>query len=231
MKRHLTPAAAFICALALATPCVRPASAQQYNPGDPIPPDPEVTTGTLANGLTWFIHENDEPENRAELRLVVNAGSILEDEDQLGLAHFVEHMAFNGTENFEKQALVDYLESIGMQFGPDVNAYTSFDETVYMLQVPMDDPEVLATAFQILVDWAGGVLFDPEEVDKERGVVIEEWRGQEWVARRGSRTSRYRFCSTVRGMRSGSRSGTPISWRTRPPSGCADSTMTGTVRT
>lgn len=184
MKRHLTPAAAFICALALATPCVRPASAQQYNPGDPIPPDPEVTTGTLANGLTWFVHENDEPENRAELRLVVNAGSILEDEDQLGLAHFVEHMAFNGTENFEKQALVDYLESIGMQFGPDVNAYTSFDETVYMLQVPMDDPEVLATAFQILVDWAGGVLFDPEEVDKERGVVIEEWRGRRGGAAR-----------------------------------------------
>ena len=178
MKRHSTPAAAFICALALATPCVRPAFAQQYDPADPIPPDPEVTTGTLANGLTYFIHENDEPENRAELRLVVNAGSILEDEDQLGLAHFVEHMAFNGTENFEKQALVDYLESIGMQFGPDVNAYTSFDETVYMLQVPMDDAEVLETAFQILVDWAGGILFDPEEVDKERGVIIEEWRGR-----------------------------------------------------
>ena len=139
-----------------------------------------MVTGTLDNGLTFFIHQNDQPENRAELRLVVNAGSILEEDDQLGLAHFVEHMAFNGTRNFEKQALVDYLESIGMRFGPDINAYTSFDETVYMLQVPMDDPEVLSTAFQILVDWASGVLFDPEEVDKERGVVIEEWR-----ARRG----------------------------------------------
>ena len=154
------------------------AAAQVFDPADPIPPDPAVIAGTLDNGLRYFVHENGEPENRAELRLVVNAGSILEDEDQLGLAHFVEHMAFNGTEHFEKQALVEYLESIGMQFGPDINAYTSFDETVYMLQVPMDDPEMLATAFRILKDWAQGVLFDPEEVDRERGVVIEEWRGR-----------------------------------------------------
>ncbi len=154
------------------------AGAQELDHSAPIPADPEVVTGTLDNGLTYYIQENDEPENRTELRLVVNAGSILEDEDQLGLAHFVEHMAFNGTENFEKQALIDYLEGIGMRFGPHINAYTSFDETVYMLRVPMDDPEMLSTAFQILVDWAGGVLFDPEEVDKERGVVIEEWRGR-----------------------------------------------------
>ena len=154
------------------------AAAQMPDPADPIPPDPAVLTGTLDNGLTYFVHENDQPENRAELRLVVNAGSILEDDDQLGLAHFVEHMAFNGTRNFEKQALVNYLESIGMQFGPHINAYTSFDETVYMLRVPMDDPEVLATGFQILEDWAQAQLFDPEEVDKERGVVIEEWRGR-----------------------------------------------------
>ena len=184
MKNLANPGTAWICAVAIAAPFGPPLLAQQHSPDDPIPPDPEVVTGTLANGLTYFIHENDEPENRAELRLVVNAGSILEDEDQQGLAHFVEHMAFNGTRNFEKQALVDYLESIGMQFGPDVNAYTSFDETVYMLQVPMDDPEVLATAFQILVDWAGGILFDPEEVDKERGVVIEEWRGRRGGAAR-----------------------------------------------
>ena len=154
------------------------ASAQIQDLDAPIPPEPEVVTGTLDNGLTYYIHENNEPENRTELRLVVNAGSILEDDDQLGLAHFVEHMAFNGTENFEKQALIDYLEGIGMQFGPHINAYTSFDETVYMLRVPMDDPEMLSTAFQILVDWASGLLFDPEEVDKERGVVIEEWRGR-----------------------------------------------------
>ena len=154
------------------------ATAQMPDPADPIPPDPAVITGMLENGLTYFIHENDQPENRVELRLVVNAGSILEDDDQLGLAHFVEHMAFNGTRNFEKQALVNYLESIGMQFGPHINAYTSFDETVYMLRVPMDDPEAVATGFQILEDWAQGQVFDPDEVDKERGVVIEEWRGR-----------------------------------------------------
>lgn len=184
MKHHCSPfpvrfpsliALAAMCAPGVWVPAV---SAQVPDPGQPIPPDPTVMTGKLANGFTYFVRENDQPENRAELRLVVNAGSILEDDDQLGLAHLVEHMAFNGTVNFEKQELVDYLELIGMQFGPDVNAYTSFDETVYMLQVPMDDPEILATAFQILEDWAHGVLFDPEEVDKERGVVIEEWRGR-----------------------------------------------------
>ncbi len=173
------PAMAGLAALAATATLLCSTGAAAQVPMDaPIPPDPAVVTGTLDNGLTFFIHQNDQPENRAELRLVVNAGAILEDEDQLGLAHFVEHMAFNGTENFEKQALVNYLESIGMRFGPDINAYTSFDETVYMLQVPMDDPEVLSTAFQILVDWASAVVFDPEEVDKERGVVIEEWRGR-----------------------------------------------------
>ncbi|MYK68785.1 MAG: insulinase family protein, partial [Gammaproteobacteria bacterium] len=158
----------------LLAPSLLPAQAPA--PGSPLPADPAVTVGELANGLRYYVRENATPENRAEFRLVVNAGSILEDEDQLGLAHFTEHMAFNGTENFEKQELVDYLESIGMQFGPHINAYTSFDETVYMLRVPMDDAEVLETAFQILQDWARGVVFDPEEVDRERGVVIEEWR-------------------------------------------------------
>ncbi|MDE0473824.1 MAG: insulinase family protein, partial [Gammaproteobacteria bacterium] len=147
----------------LLAPAILPAQAPV--PDSPLPADPAVAVGELANGLRYYVRENATPENRAEFRLVVNAGSILEDEDQLGLAHFTEHMAFNGTENFEKQELVDYLESIGMQFGPHINAYTSFDETVYMLRVPMDDPEVLETAFQILQDWARGVVFDPEEVD------------------------------------------------------------------
>ena len=166
--------AAFATAGALLAPAVLPA--QTPEPDAPLPPDPAVTVGELPNGLRYYVRENDTPENRAEFRLVVNAGSILEDDDQLGLAHFTEHMAFNGTENFEKQELVDYLESIGMQFGPHINAYTGFDETVYMLRVPMDRPDVLETAFQILQDWAQGVLFEPEEVDAERGVVIEEWR-------------------------------------------------------
>jgi zinc protease len=141
-----------------------------------LPVDPAVIAGTLPNGVRYYIRQNSRPEQRAELRLVVNAGSILEDEQQLGLAHFAEHMAFNGTRNFPKAELVTYLESIGMRFGPDLNAYTSFDETVYMLQVPTDSLAPLATAVQILEDWAHGVSFDPEEIEKERGVVLEEWR-------------------------------------------------------
>jgi zinc protease len=141
-----------------------------------LPVDPDVKIGRFDNGLQYYIRANKEPEERAELRLVVNAGSILEDDDQQGLAHFVEHMAFNGTKHFPKQELVSFMESIGMRFGPSVNAYTSFDETVYMLQVPTDRPGVMEKAFQILQDWAQHVTFEPEEVDKERGVILEEWR-------------------------------------------------------
>ncbi|MFQ5751833.1 MAG: M16 family metallopeptidase, partial [bacterium] len=150
--------------------------AQYAELNEVLPVDPNITIGKLANGLKYYIRENKKPENRAELRLVVNAGSVLEDDDQQGLAHFVEHMAFNGTKNFAKQEIIDYLESIGMRFGPDINAYTSFDETVYMLQVPTDSSQVVETAFQILEDWAHNVSFEAEEIDKERGVVIEEWR-------------------------------------------------------
>jgi zinc protease len=141
-----------------------------------LPVDPHLTVGTLENGLRYYIRANQRPEDRAELRVVLNAGSVLEDEDQLGLAHFVEHMAFNGTEHFPKLDLIHYLEAIGMRFGPDVNAYTSFDETVFELTVPTDSVEVLEQAFQILEDWAHGVTFDPEQIELERGVVIEEWR-------------------------------------------------------
>ena len=138
--------------------------------------DPKVTIGKLSNGFRYVIRPNSKPENRSELRLVVDVGSVLENEDQQGLAHFVEHMAFNGTENFHKQELVDYLELVGMRFGPDLNAYTSFDETVYMLQIPMDSTIVIDTAMQILLDWAKGIKFESKEIDKERGVVVEEWR-------------------------------------------------------
>ncbi|MFQ6613287.1 MAG: M16 family metallopeptidase [Fidelibacterota bacterium] len=141
-----------------------------------LPLDSAVVSGTLENGLTYFIRRNEKPENRVELRLAVNAGSILEDNDQQGLAHLTEHMAFNGTTHFPKQKLVDYLERIGMRFGADVNAYTSFDETVYMLEVPTEEASYIDTGFQVLRDWAGELLFEPEEVDKERGVVKEEWR-------------------------------------------------------
>ena len=138
--------------------------------------DPQIRTGRLENGLRFYIRTNTKPENRAELWLAVDTGSMQEDDDQQGLAHFVEHMAFNGTKHFEKQELIDYLEGIGMKFGPDINAFTSFDETVYMLTVPTDDEQILAQAFQILEDWAHGVSFEGEEIDKERGVVVEEWR-------------------------------------------------------
>src|SRR6185503_406512 len=141
-----------------------------------IPNDPQITTGRFANGLRYYIRTNKKPEKRAELRLVVNAGSILEDQDQSGLAHFVEHMAVNGTKNFPGQETVTFLESLGMRFGPSVNAFTSFDETVYQLQVPADKPEILDKAFLILEDWAHNVTFDPKEIDKERGVITEEWR-------------------------------------------------------
>jgi len=152
------------------------AALAQVSLDDPLIPDARVQTGVLDNGLRYYIRENRRPEQRAELRLVVKAGSVLEDDDQQGLAHFVEHMAFNGTRNFAHQDLVNYLELVGMRFGPDLNAYTSFDETVYMLQVPTDSDSVFHTAWQILEDWASAVSFEPEETDKERGVVIEEWR-------------------------------------------------------
>ena len=141
-----------------------------------LPADTAITVGTLPNGVRYYIRVNSRPEKRAELRLVVNAGSVLEDPDQRGLAHMVEHMAFNGTQHFAKQDIVNYIESIGMQFGADLNAYTSFDETVYMLQVPTDTGTALAKGIQILEDWAHLVTFDTMEINKERGVVIEEWR-------------------------------------------------------
>jgi zinc protease len=170
-----------LTALLLGAP-VAEAASQSLN--TPLPLDPDVRVGTLSNGLRYFIRVNDKPRHRAELRLAVNAGSVLEADDQQGLAHFVEHMAFNGTRNFAKQQLVDYLESIGVRFGPDVNAYTSFDETVYSLQVPTDSAGPLEMGFRILADWAHEQVFDSLEVEKERGVVIEEWRlGQGAAAR------------------------------------------------
>lgn len=147
-------------------------------PDDPsaeIPMAPGIIKGKLDNGLTYIIRQNTEPEERVELRLAINAGSLMEDDDQLGLAHFTEHMAFNGTENFEKNELVDVLQMAGVKFGAHLNAYTSFDETVYMLKVPTTDT-TMEKSMQILEDWAGGITFNEAEIDKERGVVIEEWR-------------------------------------------------------
>ena len=141
-----------------------------------VPVDPRITVGTLSNGLRYYVRANKQPQNRAELRLVVNAGSVLEDDDQRGLAHFVEHMCFNGTRHFPKQDVVAFLQSTGMHFGAHINANTSFDQTVYQLEIPTDNPAVIDRSLLVLEDWAHAVSFDPAEVDKERGVILEEWR-------------------------------------------------------
>ncbi|HRH65910.1 MAG TPA: insulinase family protein [Bacteroidia bacterium] len=142
----------------------------------PLPSDPKVRTGTLNNGMKYYIRQNSKPEKRAEFRLAVNAGSTSENDDQQGLAHLVEHMAFNGTKNFKKNELIDYLESVGTKFGAHLNAYTSFDETVYMIQLPTDSESIVNKGIQILEEWSHNLLFDSMEVEKERGVVVEEWR-------------------------------------------------------
>ena len=151
-------------------------AAAQVKLTDPLPIAPEIKIGKLSNGLTYYIRKNSRPEKKVELRLIIKAGSILEDDDQQGLAHFTEHMAFNGTKNFKKNDLVSFLQSIGVKFGADLNAYTSFDETVYILPVPLDKPENLDKGFLVLEDWASTVAFEDAEIDKERGVVLEESR-------------------------------------------------------
>ncbi|MFP4644864.1 MAG: M16 family metallopeptidase, partial [Spirochaetales bacterium] len=166
-----------VCATANAAPDIQitpETSADEAR--NELPQDPAVRTGTLENGLTYYVRENARPENRASLRLAINAGSILEDEDQLGLAHFLEHMAFAGTESFEEDEIIGFLEDIGMRFGPHVNAYVSFDETVYSLEVPTEDAEVMERALRILEEWGHRIALDDQDVERERGVIIEEWR-------------------------------------------------------
>ena len=156
------------------TPVSNPALSASLS--QPVPVDSRISIGYLANGLRYYIRANERPMQRAELRLVVNVGSVVEDDDQIGLAHFVEHMAFSGSQHFAKLELVKFMESIGMRLGPGVNANTSFDETVYMLHVPTDNPEAMSKAFLFLADVAHNLSFDPEAIEKERGVIVEEWR-------------------------------------------------------
>ncbi|MCL2139879.1 MAG: insulinase family protein, partial [Treponema sp.] len=148
---------------------------------DQVPFMESVRTGTLPSGLRYFILENSRPENRAYLTLAVNAGSVLEEDDERGLAHFVEHMAFRGTERFPETELINYLRSLGMRFGPEVNAYTGFDMTVYGIEVPVEDngngiKQVPATALEVIDDWSRAITFSPEETDNERPVILEEYR-------------------------------------------------------
>jgi len=141
-----------------------------------LPLDPAVRTGKLPNGFTYYIRHNEEPKNRVIFYLANKVGSILENDDQRGLAHFMEHMSFNGTKHFPKNELVNYLQRSGVRFGADLNAYTSFDETVYQLPIPSDKPELVQGGLQIMRDWAQDATLDPTEIDKERGVVLEEKR-------------------------------------------------------
>lgn len=141
-----------------------------------LPLDSQVRAGKLSNGFTYFIRHNDEPKNRVIMYLVNKVGSILEDDDQRGLAHFMEHMSFNGTKHFPKSQLIDYLQRSGVRFGADLNAYTSFDETVYQLPLPTDRPGVVTNGLQIMRDWAQEASLESEEINRERGVVLEEKR-------------------------------------------------------
>jgi zinc protease len=138
--------------------------------------DNAIRIGVLDNGLTYYIRENDSPGGRAQLRLAVEAGSIQEVDDQRGVAHFLEHMAFNGTERFPANELVLVLQRFGAEFGPDINAYTSYEETVYELELPTDDGATVEAGFDVLFEWASGIALDPAEIDLERGVLVEEWR-------------------------------------------------------
>lgn len=203
----LIPASALILALSIPLGCAtQPESAEaahaataagateaagthQAAETDNLELNPAVRHGTLENGLTYYVQQNDRPEDRVQLRLVVNAGSVLEQDDERGLAHFVEHMAFNGTEKYEKDAIIDYLEKTGMSFGPDINASTSFDQTIYKLNLPSGsksepNTDILETGVDILKEWAFNIAFAPKEVEKEKGVIIEEWRGARGAAAR-----------------------------------------------
>lgn len=143
----------------------------------PIPVDPDVRIGKLDNGLTYYIRHNDYKKDRADFYIAQKVGSILEEDDQRGLAHFLEHMCFNGTEHFEGNGLISYLETIGVKFGANLNAYTGVDETVYNISdVPVVRESIVDSCLLILSDWADGLTLDPEEIDKERGVIHEEWR-------------------------------------------------------
>jgi zinc protease len=170
------PPAASVAGVAAAPSAAAPRTDEAARDDLPLPTDPAAHLATLPNGLRTYVRAHREPQKRAQLRLVVNAGSVLEEEGERGLAHFVEHMAFNGTRLFKKQEIVDFMEKIGMRFGQHANAYTGLDETVYTFEVPTDDAAILERSFLMLQQLASEVSFEPHEVDRERGVVIEEWR-------------------------------------------------------
>src|SRR5574344_1793642 len=150
-----------------------------------IPIDPNVRYGKLKNGLTYYIRHNEKPKERADFYIAQNVGAILEEDSQNGLAHFLEHMAFNGTKNYPGKGIINYLEALGVKFGENINAYTSLDETVYNLSnVPVTRPSIIDSALLVLHDWSGFISLNDEEIDKERGVIREEWRTGQTASRR-----------------------------------------------
>jgi zinc protease len=151
-------------------------SVASYGLNQSLPIDPEATLGTLPNGVKYYIRPNPKPAHRVEMRLVVKAGSVLEDADQQGLAHFVEHMLFEGTRNFPRQGVIQFLGALGLGIGPDANAVTSFDDTQYTLRLPTDAPDVLDRGLLVLEDWAHAATFDEAAIERERGIVLSEWR-------------------------------------------------------
>lgn len=156
--------------------CFKGLTQDLLNLNSPIPIDTGLLVGKLDNGLTYYIKKNSNPQNRAVFRLVVNAGAILEDDDQNGLAHFIEHMAFNGTKNFPKNEMVSYFKSTGVKLGAELNGATGIDQTLYELQVRTDDQSIFEKAFFVCAEWAHNITFDEDEIERERGVILEEWR-------------------------------------------------------
>ena len=195
----------------------------------PLPFDPAVTVGTLSNGMRYYIRENPKPEKRAELRLVVNAGSVLENEDQRGLAHMVEHMAFRGTKKFAGNQISSYLESVGMRYGPDINAFTSFDETVYEITIPTDTAAIVDKG-RAHISW----VWDVYDADKRRVLRIA---GEEAGGRAGAnawtacRTSGSLFCSPAPDTASEFRLDSSRCSRRTSRRLCAASTIPGTALT
>jgi zinc protease len=165
-----------VCLLLVIATCFAAASPAQMDWNKALPLNPKVTTGKLSNGITYYILPNAKPEKKVELRLVLNTGSLSEDDNQLGLAHMCEHMAFNGTKNFKKNEIVSFLQDIGVGFGSDLNAYTFFDRTVYILPIPTDKPGNLEKGFKVLEDWAHQVTYLNEDIDNERAIILEESR-------------------------------------------------------
>src|SRR6476646_9211060 len=175
--RVLAPACLFIAATAFAQaqPPGRETSAAsvaRYSLAQQMPVDPEAVVGALPNGLRYYVRPNGKPARRVELRLVVKAGSVLEDDDQQGLAHFVEHMEFEGTRHFPGRSITDFLSSLGLSIGADANAATSYDDTQYTLRIPSDAPGALDTALGVLEDWAQAATFEQSGIDRQRGIVL-----------------------------------------------------------